>query len=158
VKFDNFIDKILSEDILQGGLSDNHTPKDIARKHNVSIDDIRFQIAKGLKVEYEHTNDKKIAMEIVLDHLYEISDYYDRLEEMEKDAKVKEEMVSGDVVGGSGYGDGIAPQDNIDYARGDARVPKSIFGNIEDYENGKKKKKKKKKKTIHIQRRNQIGM
>ena len=51
--------------------------------------------------------------------------------------KILDEMVSGDVVGNSPYdGGGFAPQDDIGYARGDARNPTGL--NIK----GKKKKKK----------------
>ena len=57
------------------------------------------------------------------------------------------EMVSSGVVGGSGYEGGIAPQDNIPYAKGDSRIPKLLFTK------GKKKKKK-----LQIQRRPKISM
>ena len=42
------------------------------------------QLAKGIKVETEHTKDLALAREIALDHLGEYVDYYDRLEKMEK--------------------------------------------------------------------------
>lgn len=45
------------------------------------------EIAMGIKVEYEHTNSKVIALKIALDHLAEIPDYYTRLAKMESDAK-----------------------------------------------------------------------
>ncbi len=154
MKYDNFINNFLAEDELTGGLADKYTPEAIAKKHNVPVEDILFQIAKGIKIEYEHTNDKEVAREISMDHLVEIPDYYDRLTDMEEEAdteRPKEEMVSMDVVGGSpSSGTGIAPQDNIDYAKGDARVPKSLFNT--------KSKKKKKKKKINIQRRPKTGM
>jgi len=151
VKFDSFIKNIMSEDSLSGGLADKYTPEKIAKLHNVPLDDILYQIAKGIKVEYEHTDDKEVAREIALDHLVEFPDYYDRLAAMEKEAKkdIKEEMVNADVVGGSGYETtGIAPQDNIPYAKGDNRVPKPLFTN----------NKKSKKRKIQIQRRPNIGM
>lgn len=37
------------------------------------------QIKKGIEVEMEHTNDKKIALKIALDHLKEDPKYYDKL-------------------------------------------------------------------------------
>lgn len=43
------------------------------------------QVAKGLMVEMEHTNDPKIALEICLDHLTEDKEYYDKLETIEGD-------------------------------------------------------------------------
>jgi gamma-glutamylcyclotransferase (GGCT)/AIG2-like uncharacterized protein YtfP len=41
----------------------------------------------GMRVEMEHTDDKYIALEIVLDHLAEFPDYYTRLLKMEKEAE-----------------------------------------------------------------------
>ena len=58
---------------LKGGLGDKLTEKD--------VDPVQFE--KGLKVEMEHTGDANIAREIVLDHLAEYPDYYDRLEKIE---------------------------------------------------------------------------
>jgi predicted 3-demethylubiquinone-9 3-methyltransferase (glyoxalase superfamily) len=53
------------------------------------------QLIMGIKVEQEHTTDKYTALEISMDHLEEIPDYYTRLEEMEEKAeaewKVKKE-------------------------------------------------------------------
>lgn len=45
------------------------------------------QVEKGIKVEMEHTTNQKVALKIALDHLAEISNYYDLLEEMENKAK-----------------------------------------------------------------------
>lgn len=56
----------------------------IAKKHNVSIEQIETQLAKGIQIELEHTTDKHVAQEIALDHLNEYPDYYDRLEKVEK--------------------------------------------------------------------------
>jgi len=46
------------------------------------------QLEMGIKVEMEHTTDKKIAEKIALDHLREIPDYYTRLLKMEREAGV----------------------------------------------------------------------
>lgn len=59
------------------------TPALLAKKHNVSIERIQQQLAKGIKVEREHTSDNDIAREIALDHLSEFPDYYDRLAKAE---------------------------------------------------------------------------
>lgn len=78
---------IISEKILnliKGGLGDNLTVKDIAKKHNVSPSQIAVQIKKGTGVEMEHTNDKKLAKEIAKDHTVEMPDYYDKLSKIEK--------------------------------------------------------------------------
>jgi hypothetical protein len=61
------------EDEITGGLADKKKPKDFDPK----------AIAKGIKVEMEHTNDKHIAQEITMDHLTENPHYYDYLEDME---------------------------------------------------------------------------
>lgn len=60
---------------------------DIAKKHGVSVDAIEAQIEKGVRVEFEHTKDRRLAHEIARDHLEEFPDYYDRLHSMEKKAK-----------------------------------------------------------------------
>lgn len=43
------------------------------------------ELEKGVQHEMEHTNDQYIARLIVLDHLYEIPDYYTQLEKIDKD-------------------------------------------------------------------------
>ena len=65
---------------------DKITPsiKAIAKKHNVPTGQIVHQLAKGVKVELEHTSDHDVAHEIALDHLNEFPDYYDRLDQIEK--------------------------------------------------------------------------
>lgn len=70
--------------------------EDIAKKHNISVDQVNAQIRKGIEVEKEHTADEGMAHEIARDHLGEFPDYYDRLGAMEKAAKksVKEETFS----------------------------------------------------------------
>jgi len=64
-------------DQIEGGLADDAQPSDFCP----------VQIAKGIQVEMEHTDDPHKALEIAMDHLTEISDYYDRLEAMEAEAK-----------------------------------------------------------------------
>ena len=49
------------------------------------------QIAMGVEVESEHTDDSDVARQIALDHLTEIPDYYTRLAKMEKEAKAGNE-------------------------------------------------------------------
>ena len=63
----------LAEDRLPGGLGDTKKPADFDEE----------QLAKGVKVEMEHTDDPAIAREIAMDHLTEDSLYYDKLEEVE---------------------------------------------------------------------------
>jgi hypothetical protein len=75
-----------NENKLVGGKADNLTLQDIANKFDVPLSKIQNQMKKGLGVEMEHTNDREKATEIVMDHLTEFPDYYDRLTKMEKQA------------------------------------------------------------------------
>ena len=76
----------------------------IAKKHRMEVSFIQKQLDMGEPIEHEHTKDHKLAMDIALQHLDEIPDYYTRLKKMEADAKkhhkkfkdVKEETRSGD--------------------------------------------------------------
>jgi hypothetical protein len=55
-------------------------------KHN-DVPDNKFdaeQLAMGIKVEHEHTNDKEIAKKIAKDHLSEDPKYYTHLLAMER--------------------------------------------------------------------------
>jgi len=74
-------------DKISGGLTDNWTVEDVAKKHSVSIDEIKKELEKGTGIELEHTNNKGEAKEIALDHLYEFPDYYTRLDNMENKAE-----------------------------------------------------------------------
>jgi len=61
----------------------------IAQKENFTEADADpKQLAKGIEVEKEHTDDEAEAKRIALDHLAEIPDYYTRLKRMEGKAKV----------------------------------------------------------------------
>jgi hypothetical protein len=73
------------EDMLSGGKGDNKKTSDFDPE----------QVALGLKVEMEHTKDKKIAMEIVKDHLSENPNYYSEL----KNAGLADELKECPVVG-----------------------------------------------------------
>ena len=64
------------EEELNGGKSDKMSPKDLAKKHNVDVDDIENEIRVGTKIEMEHTDSKKMAKEIAMDHIAEFADYY----------------------------------------------------------------------------------
>lgn len=61
---------------LEGGAADNMTADDIAKKHNITLQELQKQINIGLKVEREHTKNEKQALEITLDHLCENAKYY----------------------------------------------------------------------------------
>jgi len=74
----------LKENKIIGGLSDNLTLEDIAKKHNVSIDYLEKQLELGIEVESEHTSDKEVQKEIAMDHLSEKANYYEDLKLIEK--------------------------------------------------------------------------
>tara|TARA_B100001778_G_scaffold334491_1_gene346138 strand:+ start:28251 stop:28475 length:225 start_codon:yes stop_codon:yes gene_type:complete len=63
------------KDRMSGGLADDKKPSDFDQK----------QLEDGIKVEYEHTNDREVAREIAMDHLTEDKDYYKKLKKMEGD-------------------------------------------------------------------------
>lgn len=58
----------------------------IRAKFSVPYKDLVIQLAKGIKVEMEHTGNIALAREIALDHLNEYPDYYDRLEKAEQNS------------------------------------------------------------------------
>jgi hypothetical protein len=94
----------IKEEILKGGLSDNKTLLDIAKKHvNTNSKDstskekikdmhekLKTQLNKGIKVEMEHTTNKNKAKEIAMDHLSENPDYYTKLKKIESKEKKEE--------------------------------------------------------------------
>lgn len=89
MKFNKLLKIVLEScgEHIKGGVADNMSAEDIAKKHNVSVSKIESQIRKGIKIEFEHTGCPKKAEEIAKDHLYEFPDYYTRLEKMESSAK-----------------------------------------------------------------------
>ena len=82
-------ENMVNEDKIKGGKADKLTKKDIANKFGVEIAKINKELEMGIKVELEHTNSKKLAKEIAMDHLAEIPDYYTRLKKMEKEGESK---------------------------------------------------------------------
>lgn len=77
----------MRKDKIKGGKADKMSIKDIAKKHEVSVESVKKQIEMGKKIEMEHVDDEVLAKEIAMDHLEEIPDYYTRLKKMEKEAK-----------------------------------------------------------------------
>lgn len=59
--------------------------QEIAKKHKISMDELKNAHEEGVKVESEHTNDKSIADEIARDHLNEKPDYYKKLKKYVED-------------------------------------------------------------------------
>jgi len=75
------------QDLLPGGKADGMTIPMIAHRHKVSLGKLASEYDKGVKIEMEHTKNRRIAEEIARDHLFEFPDYYTRLIRMEKQAK-----------------------------------------------------------------------
>lgn len=65
------------------------SPKALADLHKVPTREIIEQLKKGIKIEQEHTSDKKVATEIALDHLKEDPGYYDKLAKVEESKLVE---------------------------------------------------------------------
>jgi hypothetical protein len=68
-------------------LKSHKTVEQIAKKHRLDVSFIQKQLDMGEPIEHEHTKDHELAMDIALQHLDEIPDYYTRLKKMEADAK-----------------------------------------------------------------------
>lgn len=100
---------------IKGGKADKMTAKDIAKKFNVSVEEIEAQIKKGIEIEKEHTNDKEKATEIAMDHVTEFPDYYDRIEKMEKDAKKKWEVNETKVIIKELLKEGLTRKEVVDF-------------------------------------------
>ena len=84
-------------------IKSHKTVEQIAKKHRLEVSFIQKQLDMGEPIEHEHTKDHELAMDIALQHLDEIPDYYTRLKKMEANAKkhhkkfkdVKEDADSG---------------------------------------------------------------
>ena len=76
---------------LEGGLADNKTLVQIAKKHDAKsyyhiedmVKSLKKQLEMGMKVEMEHTDSKDKAKEIAMDHLWEDPSYYTKLKKIE---------------------------------------------------------------------------
>ena len=64
------------KDSLRGGMADGKA---------ITAYDLE-ELLTGIKFEMEHTSDKFIALEIAMDHLERIPDYYSRLHRLEREA------------------------------------------------------------------------
>jgi len=56
----------IMQDMIPGGLADGKNPSEFDQK----------ELMKGVQVEFEHTNDIMVALEIAMDHLVENPEYY----------------------------------------------------------------------------------
>jgi hypothetical protein len=92
------------------------SPKEIAKKHGVSLEAIKKQLEMGIKVEGEHTSNKTAARITALQHLDEVPDYYSKLKKVEKKSTQNESVTVEDMFGNTfvEFIDLIKPQDVID--------------------------------------------
>jgi hypothetical protein len=67
----------------KGPVQPYKSPKEIAQKHGVSLDIIKNQLEMGIKVELEHTSNRKDARITALQHLDEVPNYYSKLKKVE---------------------------------------------------------------------------
>lgn len=88
----------------QGHISGHMTLSDIAKKHDPKgyydiedmVSSLKKELAKGIKVEQEHTSNIKTATRIALDHLFEDPNYYTKLDKIgleENKSSLNKELV-----------------------------------------------------------------
>ena len=71
---------------IPGGISKSMSIEDIAKMHDVDLEELIDEYEAGIKIEMEHTDDNEVAAEIARDHLYEDPTYYTKLAKMEDPA------------------------------------------------------------------------
>jgi hypothetical protein len=77
---------------MKGGKADKLTLPKIAKKHGVPIEDLMAQFKLGMKTEMEHTDNKKQAKEIAMDHLFEDPKYYTKLKKAKLEEVITKEL------------------------------------------------------------------
>jgi hypothetical protein len=119
---------------LKGGRADNKTFKDLVSKNLTKGTEygkiesrLKTQLNKGIKVEMEHTSDKRKAKEIALDHLFEDPKYYDKLKKIEG----KEATGSGSV---GAYSAPVFGGDNQFWERSRSETPNLKESDVEKVE------------------------
>ncbi len=100
--------KVESEEI-EGGVADDKTPKDLAKKHKRTLRDIADEINIGKEVEGEHTKSKKKAKEIAMDHVSEFPEYYSHEEHgvLASEKAMEDEIEESTTAGSSGAFTGL---------------------------------------------------
>lgn len=120
--------QVKKEDVIKGGLAEEMSLKDIAKKHNISEKELADEFRKGYKVEREHTNDTNVAKEIALNHLFEDSKYYTKL------SKIENQLNEGLILEGGAYGHMNHPFDiEMNLTFGDLKriVKQALSGKLE---------------------------
>lgn len=87
-------DKLAADpEYIPGGKAEGMDAQDLAKKHDVSLQQILSQLNKGIEIEHEHTPKDEVAREIAKDHLEEDPKYYKpHLEDMEEEGKAELEL------------------------------------------------------------------
>ena len=94
----------VKEESMEGGKADDMSLMDLAKKHTYDrmsrkqsderikkmYDHLQKQLNKGIKVEMEHTDTKKTAREIAMDHLAEDPNYYNKLAKIHREGEKTE--------------------------------------------------------------------
>lgn len=88
-----------TEEKIKGGKAGGLGLTAIAEKHGVSVDSLVKEFKMGIGVEMEHTDDREVAKEITLDHLYEDPKYYSKLKSIHTEGKLNE-FTKGQIFGG----------------------------------------------------------
>jgi hypothetical protein len=132
------------EDKIPGGKSTGMNLYDIANYHNCDIDELSNQLQIGIKVEMEHTSDKKIAEEIAMDHLYEDPKYYTKLATIENEDTISEITAmgvsfqnDGNATTGNPWNEDWSDYDNQDYYLNNLEGWTTYSDNPSEYEKKK---------------------
>jgi hypothetical protein len=86
---------------MKGGKADKLTLPKIAKKHKVSIVDLTSQLKLGIKTEMEHTDSRKQAKEIAMDHLAENPKYYTKLKKTKLEEINFKNLATGALIAGA---------------------------------------------------------
>jgi hypothetical protein len=68
-------------------LVSKYSPCQLAKKYEITCAQLNVKLAKGMRVESEHTRNSQVAKKIALDHLAEDLNYYDKLLKIERKFK-----------------------------------------------------------------------
>jgi hypothetical protein len=89
--------KLNENEIIKGGKADGKSLEDIAKHHNVKLEDLKAEYEKGLEVEKEHKKDGgKTVEEIAKDHLFEDPKYYTKLHAAKLEEEKKKTIIRPD--------------------------------------------------------------
>lgn len=89
-------EEVNESELIKGGESDKKSLIQIAKKHDAKnyyhidnmVQSLKKELEMGIKIEMEHTDDKDVAKEIAMDHLWENPSYYSKL----KKSDIEEEV------------------------------------------------------------------